>query len=87
MQKIQCIRLEVIGERHNSLAARFSSQTEADKAKPLAGGYGGKTEPETIIIYDKAHEWKAELDTSARESGLAKLTDAEKKALNLVDEC
>lgn len=38
---------------------------------------------ETIVIYDSAKEYNPKLDKASSESGLAKLTDDERKALGL----
>ena len=85
MKEIRCWKLEIKGgEYPNSLAARFSTKDEAEKGIPAVGGYGGQVEPETITIYDKAIEWEPALDKAAKASGLAKLSEKEKKALGLV---
>ena len=83
MKTIECWRLETVSDPHNSLAARFVNLDEAEKAKPHAGGYGGKVSKEIITIFDTAIEWKPGLDEDAKASGLAKLTSAERKALGL----
>lgn len=83
MQTIECWRLLSVGQDRSSLAARFSSSEEAEKAKPYAGGYRGEVEPETVRIYDTAEEWKPEIDEDAKRSGLSKLDDREKAALGL----
>ena len=83
MKEIRCWRLESKAEDFNSLCARFSTETEAQKAAPAAGGYGPSIKPETIKIYDQATEWKPALDEEAKVSGLAKLNEREKKALGI----
>ena len=83
MKKLDCYRLETVGEQSYSLAARFATAQAAEDAKPAAGGYGGRVVPETIVIYDSAAEWQPQLDQEAVMSGMAKLTNREKKALGL----
>lgn len=89
MRRIDCFRVDCIsgaeGE-HRSLLARFTSFAEAEKItdSKIAGGYGGEVVPETIVIYDSAIEWRPTLDQDAAASGLAKLTEQEKRALGLV---
>lgn len=83
MKIINCVRLESQGEHGNSLVARFANRMEAKKAESKAMGYGPEIRDEEIRIYDTAIEFAPDLNTAARESGLAKLTSDEKAALGL----
>jgi hypothetical protein len=83
MKEINCVRLESQGDNGNSLVARFANRQEAQKAKSKAAGYGSEIRDEVIRIYDTAIEFAPDLDDKSRESGLAKLTAAERRALGL----
>ncbi len=75
--------MESVGMDRNFFKARFASKEEAEKAKPFIGGFSGEVLKETILIFDTAIEWTPEADYESKKTGLAKLTDAEKKALGL----
>lgn len=83
MKKHQVFELLAKGQDYDSHKAYFASIEEAEKAKPFAGGYGGKIETQTITIFDTAEEWDPTTNTEAIESGMSKLTDQEKAALGL----
>lgn len=83
MKIIKCWRLESIGEERDSLVARFASEEEAVKAGTSAKGYGPKITEERITIYNSAIEFDPRNDVEAVESGLAKLTERERRALGI----
>lgn len=84
MKTIICWRLESVSDSGpNFVVARFESRQAAEDAKPCAGGYGPTIIEERIQIFESAIEFNPRLNSAAAASGLAKLTDEEKKALGI----
>jgi len=63
--------------------ARFTSNEEAKKACPFAGGYGGDIKKEVIEVYETFEEYMDEKIPSLKRKALEKLTKEERYALGL----
>jgi hypothetical protein len=67
------------------VAARFKTQKEAEKLKPLMGGYGGEIKAERLefLIFDTFEEYMEYNGNQLKKSALEKLTKEERFALGL----
>jgi len=84
MKTLKVWKLEAVTETGPyGLVARFATRQAAEDAKSCAGGYGPHVTEETIKIFESAVEYNPRLNHAAVMSGLAKLTNEEKKALGV----